>query len=71
LHSGRKSEVKIVRLFFAELLGRCIAPSFGAVQQCRQIKVKADREACYDRQSKGLAEKRQAAGADKTKNPIP
>jgi glutamyl/glutaminyl-tRNA synthetase len=38
-----------------------------AVEQCRQLKVKADREACYDRQSKALAEKRQAAGADKAK----
>jgi cell division protein FtsI/penicillin-binding protein 2 len=39
-----------------------IEPASAAVEQCRQIKVKADRETCYDRQAKALAEKRQAAG---------
>jgi hypothetical protein len=40
-----------------------------AVEQCRQIKAKVDREACYDRQSKALAEKRQGAGAaDKSRS---
>jgi hypothetical protein len=48
----------------------CVIAALGigpasAVEQCRQTK--ADREACYDRQSKALAEKRQAAGADKAK----
>jgi hypothetical protein len=38
-----------------------------ALEQCRQISVKADREACYDRQAKALAQKRQAAGPDKRK----
>ena len=33
------------------------APSFAAVEQCRHIKARTDREACYDRQ-KSLAEKR-------------
>ena len=46
------------------------SPSF-AVEQCRQIKVKADREACYDRQSKTLAEKRQATGAADKARPDP
>jgi hypothetical protein len=40
-----------------------IASPASAVEQCRQIKARVDREACHDRQSKALAEKRQAAGA--------
>jgi hypothetical protein len=38
-----------------------------AVEQCRQIKAKVDRWACHDRQLRGLAEKRQAVGADADK----
>jgi hypothetical protein len=45
-----------------------VEPASATVQQCRQIKLKADREACYERQSKASAEKRQAA--DKA-NPDP
>jgi hypothetical protein len=33
------------------------APSFAAVEECRHIKARTDREACYDRQTKSLAEK--------------
>jgi hypothetical protein len=39
------------------------SPSFAAAEQCRQIKAKVDREHCYDRQSKALAETRQAGSA--------
>jgi hypothetical protein len=41
------------------------APSFAAVEQCRHIKPRTDREACYDRQSKSLAEKRKSGAAVK------
>jgi hypothetical protein len=49
-----------------------VEPASAAVEQCRQIKVRADREACYDRQSQAAAEKRQGAdkAADKA-NPDP
>jgi hypothetical protein len=39
------------------------SPSFAAVEQCRHIKGRADREACYERQSKSLAEKRKPGAA--------
>jgi hypothetical protein len=32
-------------------------PAMAAVEQCRFIKAKPDREACYDRQAKSLAAK--------------
>jgi hypothetical protein len=41
------------------------APSFAAVEQCRHIKARAEREVCYGRQSKSLAEKRKAGVAVK------
>jgi hypothetical protein len=41
------------------------APSFAAAEQCRHIKARTDREACYDRQSKSLAEKRKSGAAVK------
>ena len=34
------------------------APALAAVEQCRFIQAKPDREACYDRQSVALAAKR-------------
>jgi hypothetical protein len=40
------------------------APSFAAVEQCRHIKGRTDREACYDRQ-KSLAEKRKSGASVK------
>jgi hypothetical protein len=43
-----------------------VAPSFAAVEQCRHIKARADREACYGRQSKSLAEKPKPGAAVKT-----
>ena len=46
------------------------ASSASAVEQCRQIKVKADREACYDRQSRALAEKRQAGAGKASIDPV-
>jgi hypothetical protein len=33
-------------------------PAFAAVEQCRIIQAKAEREACYERQEKQLAAKR-------------
>ena len=37
--------------------------SFAAVEQCRFINSKPDREACYDRQAKALAAKKAEAAA--------
>ena len=47
--------------FFACILiaiGIGCAPASAAVEQCRFIRSKPDREACYDRQAKALAAKR-------------
>jgi hypothetical protein len=35
-----------------------VGPAFAAVEQCRFIQAKAEREACYERQEKELAAKR-------------
>jgi hypothetical protein len=35
-----------------------VGPAFAAVEQCRFIQAKAEREACYQRQEKELAAKR-------------
>jgi hypothetical protein len=54
-------------IYLCLIAALAIEPAAAAVEQCRQIRVKAERETCYDRQAKALAEKRQAAGpADKT-----
>ena len=37
------------------------APALAAVEQCRFIQAKADREACYERQAIALAAKRKPA----------
>ena len=42
-----------------------VVPASAAVEQCRYIKAKPDREACYDRQSRSLAEKRKSGAAVK------
>jgi|ERR1700678_774222 hypothetical protein len=47
------------------------APAFAAVEQCRFIQAKPDREACYQRQETALATKRQletTRAADDSKN---
>jgi hypothetical protein len=47
------------------------APAFAAVEQCRFIQAKPDREACYQRQETALAARRQqetARPADDSKN---
>jgi len=43
------------------------APASAAVEQCRFIQVKADREACYQRQQTALAAKRKADETPDTK----
>ena len=45
-------------VLFAALLGA--SPVYAAVEQCRFIKVKSDRGACYARQDRELAAKRSA-----------
>jgi hypothetical protein len=58
----------IIKLFVcASLTFLAAATPSVAAEKCRQIKLKADREACYDRQSKAVTEQRQAASANKAK----
>jgi hypothetical protein len=45
-------------IMFGVLLGT--APAFAAVEQCRFIQAKPDREACYERQATTLAAKHKA-----------
>jgi len=49
-----------LNLFVSVMLGLmiCAAPALAAVEQCRFIQAKADREACYERQAAALAAKR-------------
>jgi len=49
-----------VNLFVYVMLGLMIgaAPALAAVEQCRFIQAKADREACYQQQAAALAAKR-------------
>jgi hypothetical protein len=49
-----------VNIFASLLLGLVIgaAPAMAAVEQCRFIQAKAEREACYERQAVALAAKR-------------
>jgi hypothetical protein len=46
----------LVCALFAALIGS--SPAYAAVEQCRLIKAKADREACYAQQNRELAAKR-------------
>jgi hypothetical protein len=45
-------------IMFPILLG--MAPALAAVEQCRFIQAKPDREACYERQATALAAKHKA-----------
>jgi predicted signal transduction protein with EAL and GGDEF domain len=42
-------------------------PVSAAVEQCRFIQAKSDREACYERQDRALAAKRTSGGAGNVK----
>jgi hypothetical protein len=51
----------LVYVLFA-VISSC-APVAAAVEQCRLIQAKADREACYERQDRALAAKRASRAA--------
>jgi hypothetical protein len=56
--------------FFAHVLFAVMinsSPLLAAVEQCRFINSKTDREACYDRQTKSLAAKRKPDVIENTK----
>ena len=55
-----------MNLLISVMLGLTIgaAPALAAVEQCRFIQVKADREACYARQATALAAKRKPEPTD-------
>ena len=44
------------------------APAMAEVEQCRFIKAKPEREACYDRQAIALAAKRKPERTEDTRN---
>ena len=54
----------ILAATFAMMFGA--APAFAAVEQCRFIQAKAEREACYQRQEAELAAKRKPKPANDT-----
>ena len=57
-----------LNLFLATLLGLTLgaAPAMAAVEQCRFIQAKPEREACYQRQEKELAARRKPEPAADT-----
>ena len=57
--------------FFAYVLVAAVtssASASAAVEQCRFIQSKPDREACYDRQTKALEARRKPTAVDKPKS---
>ena len=58
-----------MKLFLSPLLGLIIgtAPASAAVEQCRFIQAKPEREACYQRQEQELAAKRKPEPAADTR----
>ena len=71
LQSRRRGQVKdqILIRFVSVMLGLMIgaAPAVAAVEQCRFIQAKPEREACYQRQAIALAAKRKPEPAADTK----
>ena len=62
LQSGKRGQLKdqILIRFVSIMLGLLLgaAPAMAAVEQCRFIQAKPEREACYQRQAIALAAKR-------------
>jgi hypothetical protein len=58
--------MKLLGLVLVAVLIGCPA-AVAAVEQCRFINSKPDREACYERQEKALAAKRKPDGVDAAK----
>lgn len=58
-----------MNLILSVMLGLILgaAPASAAVEQCRFIQAKPEREACYQRQEKELAAKRKPAPAASTR----
>ena len=58
-----------MKLFVSVILGLMIgsAPALAAVEQCRFIQAKTEREACYQRHAIALAAKRKPEQASDTK----
>ena len=71
--SGKAKGPATLNLFVSILLGLTIgaAPALAAVEQCRFIQARADREACYARQATALAAKRKPEQASDTKTMEP
>jgi hypothetical protein len=69
LKSGKTKGPATLNLFVSVMLGLMIgaAPALAAVEQCRFIQARADREACYARQATALAAKRKPEPTGDTK----
>ncbi len=67
--SGKAKGPATLNLFVSILLGLTIGATsaLSAVEQCRFIQAKADREACYARQATALAAKRKPEPTSDTK----
>jgi hypothetical protein len=55
-------------LYVTLVLSIGAAPAMAEIEQCRFIKAKPEREACYDRQAIALAAKRKPERTDDSKN---
>src|SRR5258708_678272 len=69
LKGGKAKGPATLNLFVSVMLGLMIgaAPALAAVEQCRFIQARADREACYARQATALAAKRKPEPTSDTK----
>jgi hypothetical protein len=63
----KRQPMKLFASMIALSLISLAGSSAFAIEECRHIKARSERPACYDRQSKTLDEKHKAAGADKAR----
>ena len=56
----------VIYVMLALLIGAAPASAAAAVEQCRFIQAKAEREACYDRQAIALAARRKPEATETT-----
>ena len=56
----------VIYVMLALLIGAAPASAAAAVEQCRFIQAKAEREACYDRQAIALAARREPEATETT-----
>jgi hypothetical protein len=67
---SKRAAMKLFTCVLLAVLMSCSA-AIAAVEQCRFIDAKPDREACYERQEKALAAKRKPGVVDRAKTASP